>query len=162
MLSTYHLLNITSTHYCTQHTLEGVYSIDHIPRHINRFPSFWISNSEPSTHPGRHWISCFFPDESKPAEFFCSLGKDPKSYHLQLPNILRNNGNGEYIWNSMQVQSDTSQACAYFVLYFVDLRSRGIHYSDFIETFSKHNLNGNENKVISYVKYHMHPNFITC
>lgn len=157
MLSNYQLLSITSAHYCTMDTLEGVYSVDRVPNTVSKYPSFFISNSKPEGHPGEHWFALFFPNKSQPSEFFCSLGKKAEFYGSNIVNALRSNGNGDFMWNKYQVQSNTSQACAYFVLYFIDLRSRGVNYSDCMNTLSSLNLESNELKVTSYVKTHMIP-----
>ena len=155
MLTTNQLLRITSNHSCTQDTLDGVYSIDLIPNQANKYPAFYIINNKPADHPGEHWISCFFPSRFQTAELFCSLGKSPEEYSNKLIGILRQNGNGDFKYNTTQLQSDISKACGYFALYYCDLRSKGLSYDYIMRSLSNTDYEKNEQIVQGYVNNHM-------
>ena len=155
MLTNYQLAHMTSTHQCTEDIVDGVFSFDHIPNTVSKYPAFFICNNKPGNHPGEHWFSLFFPSERKQAELFCSLGKSPEYYGTKIINILTSNGNGHYKYNQSQLQGDSSRACAYFVLYFCDLRSRGFSYENIMNNFSPTDLEENEILVTTYTRIHM-------
>ena len=155
MLTTKQLLNITKNHSCTEDTILGVYSIDRVPKHINFYPSGYITNNRPSSHGGEHWISLFFPGRFQAAEMFCSLGNAPHTYDPKLNDILKSNGNGTFKFSTRQVQSDMSRACGYFALYYCDLRSRGLSYELIMNNMSEVDFDKNENIVKGYVTSHM-------
>lgn len=155
MLSNYQLLYLTTHHECTQDNLDGIYSFDHIPEYPSKYPSFWIINNEVEGKTGEHWFGCFFPDKHQASEMFCSFGRDPEYYSSELGDKLKRIGNGKYKYNTVQVQADHSKACAYFVLYYVDLRCRGLTYEQCMNNMSKNDLDLNEQVVTTYVKKHM-------
>lgn len=155
MLTNYQLLYITNNHICTEDYLNGIYSLDNIPSYVNKFPSFFIANNKPESHPGEHWFGCFFPSKAKPAEMFCSLGNRPESYLKELDEILRANSNGSYVYNKVQVQSSKSKTCGYFVLYYIDRRCRGLSFENCMATFNGKTWDENEEIVMSYVKRHI-------
>ena len=155
MLTNYQLLYITKNHMCTQDVVDGICSADHIPIQVNKYPAFWILNNRPSSHKGEHWYGCFFPDKNQPAEMFCSFGKSPQTYSPQLEEILKFNGNGAYIFNNLQLQDNNSKACAYFTLYYIDRRCRGLSFQNSLSNLSPYDLEENEEIVIDYVKKHM-------
>ena len=155
MLTNYQLLYITTNHTCTQDALDGIYSFDHIPLQVRKFPAFWICNNKDSNHEGEHWFACVFPGKHHPAEMFCSFGRSPQFYSQQLEDILKSNSNGTYVYNKTQVQKDNSTACAYFTLYYVDRRCRGISIDNCIENLSPLELEQNEEIVVDYVRNHM-------
>ena len=155
MLSNYQLLYITSHHECTQGVLDGVYSIDLVPTSVNKFPAFWIVNEEKSNQKGSHWVSCFFESANSPAEFFCSLGREPNYYSSRLVSSLKNNGNGQITRNSCKVQADETSTCAYFCLYVLDMRCRGMSYVTSLSRFSCSDMVHNERVVATFMQKHM-------
>ena len=126
-----------------------------IPNDVNKFPSFWFVNSAKSYESGEHWVSCFFPSPNSPAEFFCSLGNKPSEYSSKLMSILKHNGNGQVTYNLCAVQAADTLTCSYFCLYVIDMRCRGVAYSDCLNNFSCSDKEHNEQLVSKYVQIHM-------
>ena len=108
----------------------GVYAADQIPRQI-QYGGF-ITNTDASSKPGKHWCAFFF-DGAGQSEFFDSYGQPPEYYHNTFASCLRNNSRVQ-LHNSIKLQSDYSNVCGQYCLYFLINRARGRKLKDIVET----------------------------
>ena len=131
-LSTLDILKEIDKDFYAKRYFKGVFARDNIPVIIT-YPCSLILNTDPSTRPGEHWLALFF-NSKKEAEFFDSFGNDAQEFGL-----------GKYIKrfsikivsNNVQLQSFDSNACGYYCLYFILLKSRGFTLTEIISLFSK-------------------------
>ena len=155
MLSNYQLLSISRGHICTSQTVDGVYSFDLLPAHVNKFPAFWICNSAKHGEWGEHWFTLFFPSPNAPSEYFCSLGRKPSEYGVSVIKALTVNGNTQYKTNSEMYQASDSDVCGYYSLWFGDMRSQEISFERCMDKLIPRDWAYNDPLVTSYVTKHM-------
>lgn len=159
MLNNYQILTISKNHSHTHDIVDGIYSLDLIPLHVKKFPSYWICNNENHGEKGEHWFALYFESSLMPSEFFCSLGRRPEDYSQKVITALRLNGNGHYKHNIDRYQSSSSQSCAYFCLWFADMRCQKISFEKCLSILSKSELETNDTLVVNYVTQHMRPTY---
>lgn len=109
------------------HTLQifkGVFCCDTLPKYISGDVGLYISNTDPSTAGGSHWVLFYFDEQN--AVFFDSYGKKPEFYSPNFLKFLKNNmGGKKYNTNSFELQSLVSSACGQYTLYVSYYISRG-------------------------------------
>lgn len=109
----------------------GVFAADELNKQtVNKFPSCYIANTDPSHKPGTHWVAVYF-DEYGKAEFFCSYGKSPKNYNFDAW-IEKQAKSWQY--HQTKLQGDWSSVCGQYCLVYLLHRLRNISIKDF---FSK-------------------------
>lgn len=121
----------------------GVYSADKlfdlvgiINRNYNKQPTCFISNTQPSTHPGEHWVLFYVPcDRHRPIEFFDSFGYQNNASFLH-SNFFRrfivklkrqtkkddNNAVLKLKTNISRIQDVTSDLCGHYCIVYTLLR----------------------------------------
>ena len=107
----------------TRKQFGGVLAADELPITIKYPPRFYVVNTDERHLPGSHWVAFYFPKKG-PAEFFDSLGRAPEHYQQRFKNVLIRNGRS-YIFNKIQVQSNNSDTCGKYCIYYLKLRGRG-------------------------------------
>ena len=117
--------------YAKRHFI-GVYPCNHLPV-VNNYPASLILNTDPDWKPGEHWLAIYF-NEIKEAEFFDSYGFS--ACHHKFEKYIKLFSTS-YKNNSTQIQSYDSNACGYYCLYFIMLKSRGFTLSEINSLFSK-------------------------
>jgi len=60
-----------------KYDFQGVYSIDTLPPK----PKLLVCNTDPSTKPGRHWISIYVSEDER-GEYFDSFGRPPSKHFV--------------------------------------------------------------------------------
>ena len=106
----------------------------------------YIMNSDASNKPGRHWVALYFP-RNEAVEFVDSLGHPPEYYNITTWNY--------YKYNMIKLQSDQSQSCGYFCLYYIIHRSRGRSMETIMKDFTS-DLYKNEKTVRTFISnYHI-------
>ena len=100
----------------------GVFSKDRLPSVIPKYPSGLIVNSDTSRGAGEHWMAVFY-NKDRSCEFFDPYGLHPKFYGLleHLKNTAK-----RVTWNRVAYQPYYSQACGYYCLIYMLLKSRNI------------------------------------
>lgn len=84
---------------------------------------------------------------------FCSLGINPKQYKLQ--QLFKINTVHEYWYSNVKLQSDQSNCCAYFCLFFLyKIFVNGLSFKHFLNLFEHQSLVENESIVHNFVKTH--------
>lgn len=117
------------------HSLEfNVFAANRIPIHVTT-PFYMISNLDPDTKPGSHWVAiCVNADGN--GEYFDTFGRKPNGYHL---TFLRRNTNC-YIYNNKPIQSVFSSVCGEYCLLFLYFKLRGMCSRDFVTMFSENSI----------------------
>lgn len=150
--------------YCLTRSVEGytaVCAIDQL-KYIRSESFSIIVNNEPSTSPGMHWIALHKPQHANVVEFFDSFALPTKFYGKEIQCFLQKNGT--YVETSTaQYQSDLSNVCGNFCLYFLVLRSKGVSFTNVLSSFSLTNLKHNDELVTHFVsKNYKFPHFANC
>ena len=144
-LSTRNILQEIGRDVYAKRNFIGVFPRDRLPEIIT-YPSALIVNTHPLGYPGEHWLAIYFT-KSKCCEFFDSFGFPATEYglHRYINSFSRSYKNNEF-----QIQHIDSNACGYYCIYFVLLKSRGFKLEDIINLFSKTNFKIND-YLISHV-----------
>jgi len=116
----------------TKNQFCGVIPIDKLPLKKVSRPCSFIINSDKSTLPGKHWFAIYLPKKGN-IEYFDSFGLKPLNQEVY--EFFKKNGN--WIYNKIQLQSNTSKSCGKFTALYIAYRSKGLTYKDFISIFSK-------------------------
>lgn len=138
------LFNLIDSDKCTA---LGVFASDNVPKVISRFPSCFISNTDPAKHSGQHWVAYYFTSPST-YEFFDSYAFEPRCYMLYYDSPI--------ILNNRPLQSLKSNVCGQYCLYFLESRSRGISFTSIINSFS-HSPKFNDKLVANFVNRILNP-----
>lgn len=109
---------------------------------VQRFPACCIANIDDSHRPGQHWVAYYFrtPNEY---EFFDSYGFTPSHYGFTM--------NSPYLFNTIPFQSDFSNTCGHFCLYFLHSKNLGFSLPNILHSFSPINLKWNDKLVKKFV-----------
>lgn len=153
-LSNVQINSILSSHFHTKQYYHGCFNRDTLPHAVAKYPSFYICNTALTKEKGEHWLLVGFTDRHAKGELFDSLGGKMGTHHENIYNFLKRNSNGEIEMNSKAYQSEKSQVCGHFCLYFSDLRCQGMDYSTCLQTFTE-DLSANELRVGQFVMQHM-------
>lgn len=113
--------------------------------------TFWVVNTDKCAQKGWHWVVFHFPSAG-PKEFYDSLGKRPEHYQERFRNILLSNGPC-YLLNTSQIQSETSNVCGHYCIYFIFERVRGRSMKRILSDFNVLDLTANDRLVYDFVKH---------
>ena len=101
----------------------GVFASDQAKKQtVNKLPSGYIFNTDPSDKSGTHWVSVYI-DENRIGEFFCSYGQSPGTYNFETW-IEQNTTSWDY--NKKRFQADSSSVCGHYCLFYLLHRFRKI------------------------------------
>ena len=131
----------------------GVFSSDHLPKVVDRFPCGFIANTGPADKPGLHWV-CFYFQSKLKGEFFDSYGRPPDYYQEIFKEYLINHGDN-WTFNSKQLQSVSSDVCGQYCVFYLSHRARG-HSMNTIVNMLDSNRNVNDKKVFRFVRRHFY------
>lgn len=105
------------------HTLaiyKGVFASNQIPVLYEK--SILIVNVDDSSSPGSHWLTFHIENKDK-IQLFDSYGQSPEFYG---GNILKYTSMFPIVeWNTVMLQSPTSNVCGAYCIYFAIKRSQG-------------------------------------
>lgn len=110
-----------------------------------RFPACCIVNTDKATQPGKHWVA-FYLRTPNEFEFFDSYGLHPSLY--QFDELWSN----PIEHNPVSLQSDFSNTCAHFCLYFLHAKTLSFPMSTIVRSFSPVNLIWNDKLVRKFVR----------
>lgn len=99
----------------------GVFPRDMIPSSINT--GSLIANTDSSKEKGTHWVAMY--KEKNICDYFDSYGRPPFQNNLK---GVRNN------FNHTKLQSNNSEVCGQYCLYFLYYRSRGVSLFDIVKS----------------------------
>ena len=110
----------------------GVKPLDKIPQRRVRRPCSFVVNTDKSDQPGEHWFGIFVPRRGQ-VEYFDSYGRPPQ--HGEVLTFIRLNGN-KFKYNTKRIQSNESQNCGQFTLFFIYFRSKGYTMDQYMKIYS--------------------------
>lgn len=121
----------------------GVFAADKLPKKANHLPigSIIISNTQPSSHPGEHWI-LFQIKDIKTIIYFDTSGRE---FYINkyFRNFLKNHC--EYVeFNKFQIQAEFTNTCGLYVCILALHLAHGCSFQHFLNYFSMHNLLRND------------------
>ena len=121
----------------------GVFAADQLPVTLSVYPSGFIANTDDHSRPGHHWIAFFQPRPGL-IECFDSYGHTPDHYGPWFTQWLQRQSKTTIVWNSKQVQSDTSRTCGLYCLYFLRERLMGFSMDTIVRRFSSFDAREND------------------
>lgn len=136
-------------------TFLGVFPREQLPT-IHTLPSSLIGNTHHSSRPGEHWVAFYF-DEHGHGEYFDSFGLPPA--YLAWEDYLDSHSQREWFYMNKTVQDLNSNACGYYAMLYIMLRSRGMRPQDILHLFSSSHLIRNDLMVLCTVNKIVNPSF---
>ena len=159
-MDNFQLTDIIANDECLRKVTLGVFSRDTLPtRKILKFPCGLIVNSDKANQPGTHWLALYAHSPKKIA-FFDSFGKNPFLYGVEIDKFICNSfpeANGNYEWNTTQLQDMSSSMCGLFCLYFMYFSCRGESLRQIVNKFEyPKNLKKNDLLLKLFAKSRLH------
>lgn len=112
----------------------SVYPANRLPIIVSE-PCYIISNLDPDTKPGSHWVAMYL-GHGGVGEYFDSYGRKPTSYHLS----FLNRNTKRWAFNSDRIQNDFTSVCGQYCLVYLYFKFKGKTMTDFVRCFSKNTL----------------------
>ena len=139
--------NIMNSRPETKRILGGVSAPD-VPITPSRtYPRVVFLNTALSHEPGEHWcLTCF--DDGRVCHFFDSYGRPPRAYNLDqviIPHTRR------ILYNSSQVQGESTRTCGHHCLYFASQYARGLHPEEIVRSYAGLNQKRRDQMVVDYL-----------
>lgn len=116
----------------------NVFAANRLPVHMST-PVYLISNLDPDTKPGSHWIAIYIGTNGI-GEYFDTFGRKPNSYHL---SFLKRN-TSRWIYSNKIIQNVFSSFCGEYCLVYIYLKRRGMSLTNFVEMFNQDTNNNND------------------
>ena len=126
----------------------GVFPSDILPRRKLRF-SQYVTNLDPHTKPGAHWIAVHFSHNV--AYYFDSYENAPTNSNIL--SFLERNADS-IMYNRACFQSKMTNTCGHYYLYFLHRRARGLKLDDLSEKKKKKK---NEHFITQFVYSRLKP-----
>ena len=123
---------------------KGVFPCDQLPMRRFKLPYALVINTHPASLPGTHWVALYV-NRSNHAEFFDSFGRPLLNKYIV--DFIDDHCTSA-CWNSVRIQSESSEKCGQFALGYIKARLQGVSPEDFISTFHIEEENLLENDVI--------------
>lgn len=112
----------------------NVFAANRIPIHV-KLPIFFVSNLDPDSKPGSHWIAIYI-DEHGDGEYFDSFGRKPRGSHYL---FLKTNCK-KWVYNTQVVQNYLTSVCGEYCLLYIYFRINGVSFNNFLQMFSEDTL----------------------
>lgn len=119
---------------CLSQLVKGVFAPDTLPVVVN-FPSAYVSNTDPSHLPGKHWVVFWFENNER-GEFYDSLGRSPESYNPNFVEFFKRNVN-HFEYSREKLQSPSSDVCGYHVLFYLLMKCKKMNLNDIVNTLRR-------------------------
>lgn len=120
----------------TRRSVVGVYAADTLPSaRDSGYDRRWgfVSNTDVMSLPGSHWVSFWVNKDS--LEFYDSYGQMPGYYGEHFDKYVRD-ARKTLIYNAYAVQSDYSEVCGLYAMFYLLKKSRNCSMKDIVNTFS--------------------------
>ncbi len=124
----------------------GVFAADQLPISIPTYPCGFIVNTDSSSQPGQHWLAVFIRDNI--VECFDSYGQPPGAYNPLFSRWIQRHARTVRV-NPTRLQSDTSNVCGLYCVYFLRHRLLGHSMTHIIQRFSDANLEANDRYILT-------------
>ena len=128
----------------------GMFPGDKLLWTIDRYPCGLAVNTDPYTKPG-HWIAIFLMSLQN-GDWFDSYGKPPEFYGAVFTEFINNQCN-EWKWNDRMLQSDWSDVCGHYCIFYLGHRALRYSMKKIVQLFGNNTLL-NDSKVLWFVKAH--------
>ena len=129
---------------------EGIFAVDLLPQHnFKTLPRALIVNVSTHDQVGFHWVALFIVDTRK-AEFFDSYGLAPSQYSKYFSEFFQRQDITKIDYNTKRFQSDQTNVCGHYVLYYLHMRCMGVSLTDIVNIFDVNFMN-NDIYVYDYV-----------
>lgn len=117
------------------HLLENnVFAANRIPINV-KLPFYFISNLDPDSKPGSHWIGIHVNEHGE-GEYFDSFGRKPRGSHAL---FLRTNCK-KWSYNTKLVQNYLTPVCGEYCLVYIYFKINGVSMKNFLQMFSEDTL----------------------
>lgn len=117
---------LSKIHPCLQN---NVYAANRLPIHVE-IPIFLISNLDPDTKPGSHWIAIHI-DKNGIGQYFDSYGRPPSFYHKS----FLNRNSKQWYFNSHRIQNNLTSVCGEYCIMYLYYKFYGETMNDFVGIF---------------------------
>ena len=128
----------------------GVFPSDKLPQTTNKYPCGLVANTDPSTKPGKHWISIYLSSPCK-GSWFDSYGKSPEFYGAAFTSFLEKHCD-DWDFNNRKLQSDWSDVCGQYCIVFLSHKARGYSMNKIVQLFGNDTVL-NDSAAVSLVCY---------
>ena len=122
----------------------STFSTDTLPDDVP-VPCCFISNTQPSSHRGEHWIAIHV-DQSRRGSYFCSYGQQPKE---EFREWFDRNTDG-WTFKSTRIQGEMSTTCGQYCVCFLHFMCQNVAFDVFLSLFSS-DRDENDDIVTSFV-----------
>lgn len=112
-----------------------VYPANRLPLHINT-PIYLISNLDPDSEPGSHWIAIHI-ESNGVGQYFDSYGRPPMGNHRSFLNRTTK----QWDFNRYRLQHDLTSVCGEYCLTYLYYKFYGNTMTDFVKLFHSSKLN---------------------
>lgn len=112
----------------------NVFAANQIPIWFN-LPAFIISNLDPDTKPGSHWVAIHI-DVNGIGEYFDSFGRKPTGYH----KLFLKRNTKRWFYNYKSLQANFTSVCGEYCLVYLYFKFQGKTMYDFLTLFSNNSL----------------------
>lgn len=130
----------------------GVFPSDKMPKPQQRaYPFAFVVNTDKHTLPGKHWCVFFIISKYR-CEFFDSYANEANYYSSYFRSYIEEN---KFIVNQnyKRLQSNTSNVCGHYCLYYLYNRCRNISLDKIVQPFSSSNFVNNDLFVYNFISY---------
>lgn len=111
-------------------------------------PKIYISNLQPSSQKGNHWVTIYSPSVNE-YEVFDSYGKSVASFGKYFNEIVKK----DPIENCMTFQSLSSDVCSKYCLFYAHYRLNMCSYAQIINNFGCSKLQNDRTVAVFYDNY---------
>lgn len=146
-MNTSQLECIISCDHVLRDSVLGVFAADQLPNTIPTLPCGFIANTDISSRPGQHWIAFFIKDDYV-IECFDSYGQNPVAYNRLFTSWIRRHAKTVLV-SEQRLQSDYSNVCGLYAVYFLHQRLLGEGMDQILDTFDKSDTEENDNYILN-------------
>lgn len=112
----------------------NVFAANRLPVYSS-LPMYIISNLDPDTKPGSHWVAIHV-DINGVGEYFDSFGRKPTAHHKK---FLQRNSK-IWIYNNKQLQNYFTSVCGKYCLIYLYFRFKNCNMQQYLGLFSNNTL----------------------
>lgn len=122
----------------------NVYAANRLPIHVQT-PAYLISNLDPDTQPGSHWIAIHI-DSHGVGEYFDTYGRSPTGYH----RMFLNRNSKQWNFSNHRIQNEWTSVCGEYCLMYLLYKFNKQRLMEFTNQFSSNTLN---NDMLLYMMF---------
>ena len=125
----------------------GVFAADRLPKTIPTLPCGFIANTDISSKPGQHWLAFFIRDNNV-VECFDSYGQNPGVYNGLFTSWIHGHAKTVLV-NGQHLQSNYSNVCGLYAVYFLRHRLLGEGMNQILNTFNITDMEANDSYILN-------------